>query len=85
MAQAISDICHQTHEEVAGLEATVKADPSKVLKVEVLADNSGKFCGNGMTFKTADEALKYGNALYGRWTLMKQFRVIVGDNKRDGA
>lgn len=45
-------------------------------KVEVIADNSGKWCGNGLTFETRIQAEGYGMDLASRWTLVREWRVV---------
>ena len=45
-------------------------------KVEVQADSTGTWAGNGLTFDTADEAKAYAIDLHGRWTAVRQWRVI---------
>jgi hypothetical protein len=45
-------------------------------KVEVIADNSGKWCSNGMRFETADEAYRYAKDLEMRWMAVRQWRVV---------
>ncbi len=44
-------------------------------KAEVIADNSGKFCGNGLTFDTKQLAEAYARDLSMRWTAVRQWRV----------
>jgi len=46
------------------------------LKVEVIADNSGEWCGNALRFDTVDDAKAYGADLAGRWTLVRAWRVV---------
>jgi hypothetical protein len=45
-------------------------------KVEVIADNSGQWAGNGLTFDTLETAQKYARDLAGRWTAVRQWRVV---------
>jgi hypothetical protein len=45
-------------------------------KVEVIADNSGKWAGNGLTFDTVDAAEAYARDLMSRWTLVREWRVV---------
>jgi hypothetical protein len=45
--------------------------------VKVVADNSGKFCGNGVTFDTVEDAAKYGADLAWRWIAVRQWAVFV--------
>lgn len=54
-------------------------------KVEVIADSSGEWCGNGMRFATVEEATAYGTNLAWRWTLVREFRVVdTNPGLRDG-
>lgn len=48
-------------------------------KAEVIADSSGKWCGNGLVFATRDEAKMYGNDLASRWLLVREIRVVETD------
>lgn len=43
---------------------------------EVIADNSGKFCGNSLRFATRAEAETYVADLAMRWTLVRETRVV---------
>lgn len=45
-------------------------------RVVVIADNSGKWCGNGITFDTVDEAKKYARDLMSRWMAVRDWRVV---------
>lgn len=47
-----------------------------MFEVEVIADNSGTWAGNALTFKTIDEAEAYATGLSLRWTAVRQWRVI---------
>lgn len=48
----------------------------KSWKAEVIADDSGKWCGNGLRFATKVEAEGYADDLAGRWTAVRQKRVV---------
>lgn len=48
-------------------------------RVEVIADSSGKWCGNGLHFATALEADKYGYDLAMRWTAVRKYRVLLNN------
>jgi len=72
----ISSMSNQTVEEVDALEKQAHANGKKLM-VEVIADDSGKFCGNGLRFDTAKEAIAYGEDLSSRWLLVREFRVQV--------
>lgn len=43
---------------------------------EVIADSSGKWCGNGLRFETEGEAAAYVRDLSRRWTLVTDTRVV---------
>lgn len=50
--------------------------PDGKYRVQVIADSSGEYVGNGLRFPTIEDALKYGHNLAMRWTLVRSFRVI---------
>jgi hypothetical protein len=43
---------------------------------EVIADNSGKWCGNALRFATEAEALDYASDLAGRWFAVRETRAV---------
>ena len=43
---------------------------------EVIADNSGKWCGNALRFATKEEAEANVRDLFSRWMLVKETRVV---------
>lgn len=45
-------------------------------RVEVIADNSGKWCGNGLRFDSVEKAAAYAQDLFMRWTAVRQWRVV---------
>jgi hypothetical protein len=45
-------------------------------KVEVLADDSGEYAGNGLRFATKTEAEDYAKDLAWRWLAVKEWRVV---------
>jgi len=45
-------------------------------KPEVIADSSGKWCGNAVAFATAAEAEAYVLDLAMRWTAVRDTRVV---------
>ena len=47
-----------------------------MFKAEVIADNSGTWVGNALTFETHEEAEKYVIDLYSRWTAVRKWRVV---------
>jgi hypothetical protein len=52
----------------------------KSWKAEVVADNSGKFCGNGVRLATKKEAEDYAVDLQWRWILVREWRVVESDD-----
>jgi hypothetical protein len=49
-------------------------------KVEVIADSSGKWCGNALRFSTREEARAYAMDLMWRWTSVRETRVVECDD-----
>ena len=49
-------------------------------KPEVIADNSGKWCGNGLRFATSDEAEANVRNLMMRWMMVRDTRVVESDD-----
>ena len=47
---------------------------------EVVADSSGKFCGNALRFATREEAEANARDLMGRWMLVTAWRVVESDD-----
>lgn len=47
-----------------------------MFKVEVQADRSGTWAGNGLTFTTKHEAEEYARDLMDRWTAVRDWRVV---------
>ena len=45
-------------------------------KVEVIADNSGEWCGNGREFATWGEAAAYALDVTWRWASVRDWRVV---------
>ena len=67
-------ICHQCNDR----------RKSMTWKAEVIADNSGKWCGNGLRFDTKAAAETYVLDLASRWTSVRDWRVVEakeGDRK----
>lgn len=48
-------------------------------KAEVIADSSGKWCGNALRFATKAEAEAYALDLFGRWTAVREWRAVPAD------
>jgi hypothetical protein len=49
-------------------------------KPEVIADSTGKWCGNGLRFATKQEALDNVQDLANRWFLVEDTRVVESDD-----
>ena len=47
-----------------------------MFKVEVIADNSGQWCGNGLTFDTVEKATDYAQDLFNRWTAVYRWTAV---------
>jgi hypothetical protein len=47
---------------------------------EVIADSSGKWCGNGLRFATENEAQHYVRDLSLRWLLVRETRVVPSED-----
>lgn len=45
-------------------------------KVEVIADNSGTWAENALTFETTEKAEDYAVNLSYRWTAVRKWRVV---------
>jgi hypothetical protein len=52
-------------------------------KVEVIADSSGRWCGNERVFATCEEAEAYARDLASRWTLVREWRVVETERSDD--
>jgi hypothetical protein len=56
--------------------ATLPTAPNKSWAPEVIADSSGKWCGNGLRFATKEEAEANVRDLSFRWILVRDTRVV---------
>lgn len=45
-------------------------------RVQVIADNSGQWAGNGMRYATKEEAQDAARDLASRWLLVRRWRVM---------
>ena len=63
------------------LEGIREAATEGPWKVEVIADNSGKWVSNALTFATEGEAMAYAIDLASRWTLVREWRVVPVDRE----
>jgi hypothetical protein len=50
-------------------------------KPEVIADNSGQWCGNALRFATREEAEANVQDLMMRWLLVRETRVVESDDE----
>ena len=73
---SIPSFCKQSQADLDNIVALARGQGRK-LAVEVIADNSGKFCGNGLEFDMLEKALEYGSDLSGRWMAVREFRVVA--------
>ncbi len=58
-----------------------------MFKVEVIADNSGTWTGNVLTFETVEKAESYAHDLSYRWTAVRRWRVVdiqTGESVKEG-
>lgn len=49
-------------------------------KAEVIADNSGQWCANGLRFATKEEAEASAHELSCRWWLVRETRTAESDD-----
>lgn len=47
---------------------------------EVIADNSGKWAGNGLRFRTKAEAEQWAKELSWRWTAVREYRAAPSED-----
>lgn len=55
--------------------------PPASWKVEVIADSSGKWCGNAVRYASEEAAKAGGQDLANRWLLVRDWRVVPSDGK----
>lgn len=48
-------------------------------KVEVIADDTEKWCSNAVRLATKEEADKYGHDLFSRWLAVRKWQVTESD------
>ncbi len=58
------------------METSTDARVNTRYRVEVIADSTGKWIGNGLDFDTAAAAEEYGSDLQWRWTAVREYRVV---------
>lgn len=49
-------------------------------KVEVIADSSGQWAGNGMRYSTRENAEQSAKDLASRWMLVREWRVVESED-----
>lgn len=54
---------------------------AKSFAVEVIADSSGEWAGNGMRYETREPAEAAARDLMSRWFLVREWRVIESDDE----
>jgi len=57
-------------------------DNAKPYKVEVIADSTNTWVGNGLRFPTIEAAKEHGADLFMRWMAVQRWRVV---DERDGS
>ncbi len=57
----------------------------KSWKVEVIADSSGKFCGNGVRYVNREDAEYAAKDLMSRWMLVTEWRVVESEDEPNRA
>lgn len=64
-----------SHEKLTGL---LQANQGQTISwaPEVIADGTGKWCGNALRFATKEEAEANVRDLFSRWTLVRETRVV---------
>ncbi len=60
----------------SGIGPVCAAGGLLMFKVEVIADNSGQWVGNSLTFDSREAAEAYGVDLFSRWTAVREWRVV---------
>ena len=45
--------------------------------VEVIADDSGHFCGNAVRFDRLEVAIEDAKSLAGRWIMVREWRIVL--------
>ena len=69
----------QTTEELDLLQIQAEAQGKK-LKVEVIADSGGKWCGNTKRYDTVALAVKGAEDLADRWILVEKWRISIAED-----
>lgn len=71
-----------TFDDEGGLRAPDGPGPTepKSWKAEVIADSSGKFCGNAVRFPTKEKALDWVRGLYSGWIFVVKYRVTPSED-----
>lgn len=62
------------------MEAEAEVTP-KSWRPEVIADDSGEWCGNGLRFAKKEDAEAWVSDLSMRWMLVRDTRVVPSDEE----
>ena len=76
--------CAGQRGEVKKEETEPTPSPAPVVRswaVEVIADTSGKWCGNSLRFASEEVALRYGRDLASRWLAVSEVRVVPSEEE----
>ena len=55
----------------------------QMFKYQVIADNSGKWAGNAMTYDTIEEAIDGAKDLMSRWMLVTDWRIVTVNDETE--
>jgi len=72
--------CEACKAKLAALP-TLATAPNRSWAPEVIADSSGKWCGNGLRFASKEEAEANVSNLFMRWTLVRETRVVESEDE----
>jgi hypothetical protein len=74
-----TDADTETHRFCHGTDGELLSTP-RSWAPEVIADDSGKFCGNGLRFATKEESDVWVRDLSMRWLLVRETRSVPTDD-----
>jgi hypothetical protein len=57
-------------------EESTQLNTDGKFKVEVIADDSGEWTSNALTFETVEDAEEYAKDLFSRWSAVREYRVV---------
>jgi hypothetical protein len=69
--------------EIMKRHTVKRAAKVQQFRVEVKADNSGTWAGNGLKFDTVGEAVTYAIDLMSRWMLVTDWHVVDQDDNEE--